>query len=122
MRLCPLTSGATLPSELLGTWQVASYLTMEGDQADTQDLWQIEADHISTPDQELEIESLTLEQAWDKESYLLSFADSPVQYLLLASEQQPDHLLVRAFFEGNERLRFLLTRLETVRANPTSAL
>lgn len=112
MRLSSLTSGALLPPELLGLWQVSNYLTLEGEQGDTVDLWKVEADRISTPDQELEITSLVTEQAWDKESHLLTFADTPVQYLLLHCESQPDRLLVRAYLEGKERLRFLLSRVE----------
>lgn len=111
MRLSSLTSGARLPPELLGVWQVSSYLTLEGEQGDTVDLWKVEADRISTPDLDLEITSLAVEQAWDKESYLLSFVDTPVQYLLLHSESQPERLLIRAYLDGKERVRFLLTRV-----------
>jgi hypothetical protein len=111
MRLLPFTSGKTLPREFPGTWQVATYLTLDGDQGETDDLWLIEPERICCPEKDLEITSIVMDQDWDKESYLLSFADSPVQYLLGRSERYPDQLYVRAYLEGQERLRFLLTKV-----------
>ena len=96
---------------MLGTWQLSNYLTMDGEQASCDDLWQLSPDCISTPDKDLEIKSIVREENWDKESYLVSYEDTPVQHLFLRSEHHPEQLMVRAFLEGKEGLRLLLNRV-----------